>query len=59
MGKQMVRCPRDARVASNSAMIHLLPDGIVDHGRFVLSCQHDAAPPKSVTVRKKVEFEVQ
>src|SRR3982751_1191157 len=25
MGKQMVRCPRDERVARPSAMIHLLP----------------------------------
>jgi hypothetical protein len=32
-------------------MIHLLPwHGDVDHGHFVLSCQHQAAPPKSVTV---------
>ena len=52
MGKQMVRCPRDDRVAIPSAMIHLLPwHGDVDHGHFVLSCQHHSCPPKSVTVR--------
>src|SRR5271157_3980318 len=51
IGRQMVRCPRDDRVAIPSAMIHLLPwHGDVDHGHFVLSCQHQAAPPKSVTV---------
>src|SRR5262245_20781321 len=53
-GKQMVRCPRDDRVAPPSAMIHLLPC-TVDHGHFVRSCQHAADtpfPPKLVTVRK-------
>ena len=50
MGKQMVRCPRDDRVAISAAMIHLLPDTTVDHGRFVVSCQHDTDAPKSVTI---------
>src|SRR5262249_46578145 len=40
------------RVAYASAMIHLLLS-TVDHGRFLLSCQHAGGyPPKSVTVRK-------
>src|SRR5512135_916742 len=54
MGKQMVRCPREDRVAVPSAMIHLLSYGTVDHGRFVSSRQHGTArPPKFVTVRKE------
>src|SRR4051794_23815999 len=50
MGKQMVRCPRDERVARPSAMIHLLPCTpwimavLSRHVSMVLP-----APPKSVT----------
>src|SRR5271157_5840792 len=46
----MVRCPRDDRVAIPTAMIHLLPwHGDVDHGHFVLSCQHQAAPQNQLS----------
>jgi hypothetical protein len=48
MDKRMVRCPRDACVASDPAMIHVLP-----YTTWImavsLSCHR---PPRSVTVRK-------
>src|SRR5512135_2514748 len=52
MGKQMVRCPRDACVAPLSAMIHLLSGAA--WLMAVLACHVSMAPPlptKSVTVR--------
>src|SRR5437762_735166 len=53
MGKQMVRCPRDERVARSSAMIHLLP--VTPWIMAVFVCHVSmlpAAPPNSMTIRE-------
>src|SRR5712671_6499208 len=55
MGKQMVRCPRDERVARPSAMIHLLPMRHRGSWPFLLVMSAGYRLPPKISVDQEYE----